>query len=390
MKILQVVSHYVPSNSFGGVLQTAHMLGKSLKNINCDIRVCTTNMRTHDKNLSMSSGKLVSIDGVNVIYCEVKERSPLRRWGFSASMLPILKEQVKWADIVLLHFHYQYATWMAALLCRFYHCPYLIFTHGSLNKRAINASGTEIKKKYMNILESKNFKKAQYIAYQSKEEMSLSLEVGNSIIIPNGINPDDYSDLPPPGTLQTLYPQLQNKYIFLYLGRLDPNKGLDLLIRAFSNCVKNNPDLHLLLAGPDERGYKHVLESLSKNNDVLKNITFTGYISGETKLAVLRDCNAFVLPSRYEGLSNAMLEALYNGLPVITTPFVGLSQLLHENKAALITDLDVHEITSKMDYLVRNPNEAKKMGKRGHNLVGRELLWDNIAKSLYEVLSDIT
>ncbi len=390
IKILQVLSHYLPAQSFGGVLQSAHALSRALLAYDTEIRVCTGNMKTHTENLDLPTDKIVETDGVNVIYNDILYTpKQLRYWGVSKDYIRNLREQILWSDIVVLHFHYQYVTWIAALICRYYGRPYIICTHGSLNKRALEAKGTWRKQIYLKLIEGRNFRQARYIAYQSEEERHYSIQSPRSIILPNGIEPKSFEPSPPKGILFEIYPQLKGKFIFLYLGRIDPNKGIDILVPAFAQVHQAIPNSVLVIAGPDMHGYQAIVEQQISDLGIDKSVLFTGYIGGDTKLATLQDSNAFILPSRYEGLSMAMLEAIYHNLPVITTPYVGLSNRLKEEKAALIVNLDVSELADNMQRLIEDREWAQQIAQRGQTLIKTQYRWADIAKSFHDQLHEI-
>lgn len=382
-----VVPHYLPAESFGGVLQSAHALGRELLRHDCRVRVVTTNMKTHVDNLDVPDNRSQAIDNVEVYYSPVVRQHHLRRWGFAPAMPGLLWRQVGWADVVILHFHYQFATWAGALISRLRQRPYIISVHGSLNKYALAARSTTRKLRYLRYIEGGNFGNAAAVAYQSEEEREYSLTFGPSIIIPNGIDPADFDGRPPAGALRTLYPELAGRFVFLYLGRLDPNKGLDLLLPAFASLQRERPNTHLLLAGPNERGYQAQLERLVAGSKMEAAVTFTGYIDGDRRLAALQDADAFVLPSRYEGLSMSMLEALYNGRPVITTNRVGLWRRLQDEACAHVIELDEGQLLAAMQSVVDDIPAARAMGERGRRLVNNHLLWSRIAGDLRPTLA---
>lgn len=371
-------------------MQTARALGKVLACKGHRVSVCTTSMDTHVADLPVPHDRPVDVDGIPVIYSRVVKQGWLRRWGFSFSLPVNVWRALSGADFVILHFHYQFATWAAALLCRLRKKPYIIFTHGSLNARAIQASGSKKKQVYISLLEKGNFRRAAFVAYQSEEELEASLRPNpRALVVPNGIDPADFSSPPPPGLLACRYPQLSDKFVFLFLGRLDPNKGLDVLLPAFARLHPAYPRAHLLLAGPDERGYRRQVEALVGQLGLQQAVTFTGFLSGDLRAAALRESRAFVLPSRYEGLSMALLEAMYCALPVVTTPHVGLWKRLEQERCALVTDLDVESLAARMEYIIRNPEEARQMGLRARALVEREHNWDAIASGLLDRIAGL-
>ena len=102
-----VSPHYVPAYHYGGALHVAHSLGKSLVSQGHEVRVCTTNLRNPTEDLAVPVDAKVLVDGVQVYY---EPTVSSRYWGFSPQLARRLWLESKWADVVLIHFHYQFAS----------------------------------------------------------------------------------------------------------------------------------------------------------------------------------------------------------------------------------------------------------------------------------------
>ena len=350
-----------------------------------EMRVCTTNLKNPHHNLDVLTSSPVQVDGVTVYY----EPTRLSRyWGFSPSLARQIWRQAAWADVIFLHFHYQFASVIGGWVCRWLNKPYITFTHGSLNRYGISARSQARKKVYVDLFERGNFRRALFAAYHSREEMDNSFQFGRSEIVPNGIDPAIFRCLPSKRTLQAKYPVLNGRQVYLYLGRLDAGKGLDLLLPAFHNLLDKRIDGHLLLAGADERGYESTLRRLVSDLGIGDRVTFTGLISGVEKLAVLQDADIYVLPSRSEGLSISMLEAMYMSLPVIVSDHVGLWRTIQKENCGLVSDLDVNSLTQAL-YQMATCTEREKLGQRAHKLVEENYSWPVIAKDLANRLQEL-
>ena len=113
-----------------------------------------------------------------------------------------------------------------------------------------------------------------------------------------------------------------------------------MLLPAFKKLLQGSGDSHLVLAGANERGYEAQVRHLAEELGLASRLTLTGLITGQDKLAALQDADVFVLPSRSEGLSIAMLEAMYMGLPVVVTDRVGLWRQVEKNRCGLVVPYD--------------------------------------------------
>lgn len=381
MRILQIISHYLPSISFGGPLRVAHGLGHALVKQGHEVIVCCTNMLDVRTNLERPIGRPVTIDGVRVFYHSVPI---LRYWGFSPALAYRVASEVKAADVVFTHFHYQFATAIGGWYARLWKKPLVVFTHGSLNKYGLQGSNQFLKRIYIHLIEKENFRKALFVAYNSSGERDQSLRLGdNHLIIPSGVDVEPFQEAPARGTFRKQYPELRSRFLFVYLGRLAGGKGLDLLLDALYEIVRLGRDAHLVVCGGDERGYKNSIVRQAERLRLVERITFTGVVDGIDKLAALRDADVFVLPSRSEGTSIVTLEAMAMRLPVIVTDRVGQWQDVVSNQCGLVTAYDSRSLTKAMLEMM-DRDDREEMGQRGFDVVSAHYRWDSIAKKLVD------
>jgi glycosyltransferase involved in cell wall biosynthesis len=213
--------------------------------------------------------------------------------------------------------------------------------------------------------------------------METSLRFGRCKVVPNGIDPKVFAERPPPGYFRKRFPELKDKLVYLFLGRLDAGKGLDLLLPAFQLLAQKQRGVHLVLAGGNERGYEAEVREMIRKLDLAQHVTLTGLITGPEKLGALQDADVYVLPSRSEGLSIAMLEAMYMGLPVIVTDRVGLWREIAEKDCGYVVSLEESELAGALLKMANNSNRAS-MGRNGKALVAEKYTWDVIAQNLME------
>jgi glycosyltransferase involved in cell wall biosynthesis len=381
MKILQIVPHYWPAIGFGGALRVAHGLSRALVRAHHEVTVCTTNQLDHVHNLDVPVDAPVDVDGVTVYYEPV---SVFRYWGFSPALWRRTAKEIERADVVLIHAHYQFANWAGAYLARRARKPYVIFAHGSLTYNTISSSKGQLKRIYLRLLEHGNFNGALFIVFNAPEEKKSSLYGEQGKIILNGIDPQEFEPMPPAGYFREKYPQLKDTLFFLFLGRLDVmQKGLDLLIPAFARLQQTTPHVHLVLAGPDENKGAALIRSLAQQYGISDSVTLPGLIDGQDKCAALQDADVFVLPSRFEGLSIALLEAMFVGLPILTTNRVGLSKEIEQQQAGLAVSPEIDAIYQGLCQLA-DPQIRLPMRQRAKALLLEKYTWDAIAEDLIQ------
>jgi glycosyltransferase involved in cell wall biosynthesis len=184
-------------------------------------------------------------------------------------------------------------------------------------------------------------------------------------------------------------PQFTNKRVFLYLGRLNfRQKGLEILLPAFHNAVLKKTKIHLIIAGPDEHGGELLVRKKIAELGLNQQVTLTGMLDDSKKLEYLQIADIFVLPSPSEGLSIALLEALYMNLPVIVTTGVGLHKTIQENNVGVIIDYDQDQLSEAILSLTEEVKIAELEG-RGKEIINSSFTWNKIAQQFLDELNTI-
>ncbi len=177
-------------------------------------------------------------------------------------------------------------------------------------------------------------------------------------------------------------------FTVLFLGRVVRNKGLELLIETLAELKRRLHSVHLVVAGPYEEDYYHVLSSLAKQCGVTDSITFTGLVTGAQKSETFSTSDVFVLPSYTEGFSVAVLEAMAWRLPVILSHQCNFPEAA-EAGAGFEVKPDVGQLAAAVERLIEEPTEATRMGRQARSLIEREYTWDAVVPrfiAAYEAL----
>ncbi len=184
--------------------------------------------------------------------------------------------------------------------------PYYVFAHGMLGpwfKREYPLKHLK-KQLYWSWAEYRVLRDARAVLFTTEEERLLARQTFapyrvNEAVVGFGISE------PPRGERAHFlrrYPQLQDKRIALFLGRLHPKKGCDLLISAFATVCSRDPRLRLVMAGPDQDGYQAALMRQAELRGIADCICWTGMIKDELKWGAYQSAEVFVLPSHQEEL----------------------------------------------------------------------------------------
>ncbi|MBL8764633.1 MAG: glycosyltransferase [Phycisphaerae bacterium] len=203
-------------------------------------------------------------------------------------------------------------------------------------------------------------------------------------VIPNGVFLQELTPLPDPGTFRAGHPEVGSDPFILFLSRLHYKKGLDYLADAFALVVERFPRARLVVAGPDE-GARGEFEAQVARLGVAARVHLVGGVYGPDKLAAFVDATCLCLPSRQEGFSVAITEALACGLPAVVSrdchfPEVG------EAGAGEVVALDAREVAEALCRILGDEARRARMSRAGWDLVRTRFTWPSIAARTLEVV----
>ena len=202
------------------------------------------------------------------------------------------------------------------------------------------------------------------------------------VVWPNGIDAQYFQPGPPP-------PREPAERTLLFLGRLHPKKGIDLLLEAWSRLGPLRRGWRLCLAGPDERGYLAQVQARIAATRLGDAITLPGPLHGAAKLAALQAADAFVLCSYSEGLPVSVLEALACGLPVVISDECNLPEVAIE-ECGWVCRPEPAALTEALRQLLRGTaQERRQRGAIGRALVERKFDSRIIADGLHAAAAEL-
>jgi glycosyltransferase involved in cell wall biosynthesis len=381
MKLLLLIPYLAPV--YGGTAQVVPALAAALANTGITVDVVTT-AAAGSTVLSVPLNDWQHQDGYRVRYCRSWHR---RDFVWSGSLLRWLLAHGQ--DYDLVHTHTLFAPVVAAAhwICRWRRVPYVMTPHGMLDPWALGQKAGK-KQRYMTWVERPALAHAAAIHVLSRREAEqvAALQLPTPVAtIPNGVT------LPPPVSPDLFLderPHLRSLQRLLYLGRIDPKKGLDQLVTALASLHRDRPQLHLILAGPDALGYRDALQRQARTLGCESALTFTGLLTGDRKWAALQAADLFVYPSYSEGFSMAILEAMAVGLPCVITPGCNFPEAAIAN-AAITVDPDPPALAAALRQLIQDPDGAKALGDRARHLVQTDYTWSHRAQQLHQLYHDL-
>jgi glycosyltransferase involved in cell wall biosynthesis len=174
----------------------------------------------------------------------------------------------------------------------------------------------------------------------------------------------------------------------LFLGRLHPVKGIDLLIQAFARSLKGR-DFHLVIAGPDtDSRYTAQLKTLVNELGINRQVNFLGAVYGHKKWRLYLDAWACCLPSRREGMSAVSLEIATTGTPLISTFEAGITDW--QDKGAILVRPEVEELAKTLEQVFSwSDSERQARGHSLRQLVRQRYCWEVVGPQWLELYSSL-
>ena len=194
-------------------------------------------------------------------------------------------------------------------------------------------------------------------------------------LIPNGIDPEEFSILPMPAGGAPRVALIAN---------LHPYKRIDLFLRAFRLLAESVPEARATLAGdgPERRRLEHLAQELG----LTERVTFAGRVP-DTR-AIVGASHVVALTSEVEGFPNALLEGMAQGRPVVATRVGGVAELVRDGEDGFLTALDPHEIATRLGVLLTDPGVRERMARSATERT-REFTWERVVVVTEEVYRDV-
>ncbi len=286
-----------------------------------------------------------------------------------------IRKLVAEADVVHLMGHWSILNALVYIALRRAHKPYVVCPAGAL---PLFGRSKWLKRLYNFIVGKKIIYNASgWIAVTSAEYPhfeSYGIPSSKVTVIPNGISKADF----PVVDINSFRRSkgLSDKPIILFMGRLNPIKGPDLLLQAFILVRDVISDYQLVFAGPDE-GMQSALIEMAKQEGVIDRVHFLGFVSGADKSAAYRMASLLVVPSRQEAMSIVALEAGICGIPVLVTDQCGFGEIKSID-SGLEVPANPIDLANGLKQLLSNPEELEKISSTFEKFVSERYSWVNI------------
>ncbi len=309
---------------------------------------------------------------------------------------PELKQQagelVSQADVVHGHGFYVGTNWMLGREAQRQKKPLVYHVHGFFEPWKLKRS--RWKKRLVHwLFEDANFRHVRLWRALTVKEADQIRRQGLTapiVVVPVGLDPQAYDapygpgepiETPLAGILTKSRPRL------LFVSRLHPKKGLDLLLPAWAALGSLARSWELVIAGPDEGGYAAFVDRTIQQLGLQDSVRRVGKVSHETKVKLLKSADLFVLPSYSEGFTSAILEAMATARPVVATDACNFPELFQAGGGWECLPTCESLLASLRAALSASEQERSQRGEAARQLLERDYTWPRIARRLLEACS---
>jgi len=263
-------------------------------------------------------------------------------WGWSPRLVPWIRAHAGEFDAVVVHGIWQYTGIATLRALRGSRTPYFVWFHGMMDPWFKREYPFKHLKKWLfwPWSDYRVARDARAVLFTATEEARLAsrsfwLYSVRPRVIGYGLSDDPPS--PPDARARFLqdFPALRGKRLVLFIARLHPKKGGELLVEAFARVAGQDPSLHLVMAGPDPNGHGRAWQARAAALGVAERITWTGLLQGDRKWGAFQAAEVFVLPSHQENFGVAVVEALAMRVPVLITTQVNIHREIVDAGAGL-------------------------------------------------------
>lgn len=367
MRILNVNATLDPVWGGGGAERTRR-LSSALARLGHTVTVLTTSVGQGTTNLPR-------VEGAEVVALRCLNKR------FMVPILPLcrLRRLVRDHDIVHLNGHWTILNAVIYLLTLIEQKPYAVSPVGALT---LFGRSRTLKSVYNFVIGRSLIRNASvHIAVTPSEVRQFAdygVEPSNVSVIPNGVDAESFATVDP-GSFRVRH-ALANAPLILFMGRLNPIKGPDLLLDAFIQVAERFASYLLVFAGPNE-GMEAGLRETALRYGISDRVRFIGYVGGGEKIAAYRSATLLVIPSRMEAMSIVVLEGGAAGVPVLITDQCDFN-VVEEIGGGRVVMAEATVIAEGLDAMLSDAGNLPNAGQRLRNLVRRDFTWDVAASRL--------
>jgi glycosyltransferase involved in cell wall biosynthesis len=361
LRILNVASSINPAA--GGISESIPRLGKAVMDLGHEVEIVSVDAP------DSAWGKSLQVP----VHLKGPARGPLE---YSRDFDRWLAQNSGRFDVIISHGLWRFNSRATRRAARSAGRPYFVFPHGMLDPWFKRRYPVKHLKKcaFWWLSEYSVLRDARAVLFTCQEELLLARESFQPYqcverVVPLGTSGPPENKEEQQKAFSGAFPEIRDKRVILFLGRLHEKKGCDLLLRAFLRLLESKPretwrDLHVMMAGPcTQPAYLALLKRLAGQCEALSpgSVSFPGMLSGDLKWGALRRAEVFILPSHQENFGIAVVEALACGTPVLISRPVNIWREIESSGGGLV-DSDTVEGCSRLLEQWLNLDDQGKIG----------------------------
>jgi glycosyltransferase involved in cell wall biosynthesis len=368
MKILHVVPSFHPAYSYGGPIRSTFELCRNAVELGGDVRVLTTDADGLARVLDVNKKEEVEFpEGFRVRYCPRRQRHSV-----SPTMMRLLPTYMRWADVVHLTGVYNFPTFPTIFWARSLNKPLIWSPRGALQRwEGSSRIGLKAVWDFLWYHTANRVELTMHVtSEQERREVSARFPKLRMAMIPNGVDvPADLNRVERNGELR-----------LLFIGRLDPKKGIEVLLKA-CNLVLVHLALpwRLAIAGWGPPEYVSQLKEQIHALGLSGRVEMLGAVLSEQKKGLFECSDVAVVPSYTENFAIVVAEALAHGVSVIASKGTPWSRL-EDMRCGLWVDNDPESLADAIRSISTMP--LQDMGRRGREWMQNEFSWRSVTNQM--------
>lgn len=385
MRILNVTQSYFPFLDKGGPSVKVRAITRELVRRGNQVTALTADLGFGPREIAAAQvtrvpeGWQSDLDGADVVY--FRTRGHYRNLTVNPGVLQFCRHHLKSFDIVHTYGLYDTLGPIVGHYCRKFEVPYFLEPLGMT--RSIDR-GFLLKRLWRGLASSYLNQASTWIATSEleKEDLRIAGVPSDKVLLRfNGIDLKAFKILPPAGVFRKRVGITNGERVILFLGRLIPRKGADLLIEALPQI--GDDKIKLVIAGPEgEGGYVSFLREKASELGIDQRVLFPGPLYDVAQREAYVDATVFALPSRYENFGNTAAEAVACGTPVIVSDRCGIAPLI-DQRAGLVTSYDAQAIARTLGELLGNATLYQRL-RGGCPKVAEEISWEGLVRGMQD------
>ena len=382
LKILQITPTLHPTISFGGGSIVAWELGRALARNGNRVTIISTDAGDAGRT---PSGRFTQ-DEIEVVRVRNLSNSLAHQFKLFLPLInpTTIRKEVQESDVVHLHDFRTILNLVTGQIAIDEGLPIVVQPHGTIRSDYLGRSSL---KNLVDVMTSNRIASRMdaWIALSELEKdhlIQFGIHRSKIHVLPNGIEMDQFHNDMGKAKAKQLLGIDENKKILLFIGRIHPIKGIDLLIDSMADILKQEKNSMAIIAGPDD-GALPKLKDKVREQGLSDHVVFKGIVIGEEKTRLLRAADAFILPSKKEAFPISLLEACAAGLPIITTDNSDVARGIN-GICGLTVDRVINDFTEAILKIIRDKDLASRYSSAGKKHAS-SYSWGNIVTKYIEL-----